>query len=85
MTNALKQPRCVKGIALYDSPGGIGHTLLGLTSPMLGRDAARATAALFFTYEAQRVMQGTKTALHAVGNLLEFALGLALYYGVKSL
>lgn len=81
----MRQPRCVKGIALYDAPGGIGHTLLGLSAPLLGRQAAQTAAALFFTYEAQRVMQGTKTVLHALGNLLEFALGLALYYGVKSL
>ena len=80
----MKQPRSVKGIALYDTAGGVGHTLLGLTAPMLGHDSMLTASALFFTYEADRVMRGSKTALHAAGNLFEFALGVGIYYALRS-
>lgn len=66
---------------LYDSPvTGIMHTVLGAVSPMGGAQVRDTTGALFTTYEIAKVQAGYKTPLHAFGNLLEFAIGLGIYY-----
>ena len=73
---------CSAGIALFDHAGGIYHALLGFVSPMVGKEALYTTGALFLTYELQRVQSGIKSPLHAVGNLIEFQLGVALFYAL---
>lgn len=67
-------------ICLFDHPGGITHALMGFVSPMVSRQALYATAAMFATYEMGRVAAGTKTMGNAIGNLIEFEIGVALFY-----
>ena len=67
-------------VCLFDHPGGITHALMGFVSPMVSKQALYATGAMFATYELGRVASGTKTPGNALGNLIEFELGVALFY-----
>ena len=67
-------------VCLFDHPGGLAHTLMGFVSPMVSKQALYATAGLFATYELQRVASGTKTPGNAIANLIEFEIGVALFY-----